>query len=250
MFATIDVFMSCYICYASIILNFNFYQENMIVQQESELSIACSKDQQWQPKIFMDMDAASNKVDLVPFLTPSNDSKIDFICKNYPVHASFRFYGYSGSDSATNLLNDVKQAANMHGTHLKGKKRKDKTPNRVESIVFTCVKNHLCSLGDQQFNENCIQKCGTSIQPKHQANSVKGSSRSAKLKFVSSPTDANKVTKKRNKTTCATAKDINSKCKFTFIVFYLLLMIVGTLDIFQGPKITCATLIISCVMKI
>ena len=48
----------------------------MNVQQESELSIAYSKDQQWQPKIFMDMGTASNKADLAPFLNPSINSKV------------------------------------------------------------------------------------------------------------------------------------------------------------------------------
>ena len=56
----------------------------------------------------MNMGTASNKADLAPFLNPSNDSKIDFMCKNHPAHASFKFHGCSGSDSATNLLNDVK----------------------------------------------------------------------------------------------------------------------------------------------
>ena len=83
------------------------------------------------------------------------------------------------------------------------------------------MKHHKTKSSTKSFNDSCIQKYGTIIQPKHQGASVKGSSRSSKLKYVPDLTgtiEPNSQTKKYR----STAKRVKTKDHvghFMFSVF-------------------------------
>ena len=167
----------------------------------------------------MPMDCCDNLVDLVPMLNPSSTDISLFIPKSYPNGASFRFHGYNGSKCADQIMTDIKNAATRSGTTLKARRRTRGTKFRKTCIQFSCVKHFLSPSRDQDYHENCIQQNGTIIQPKHSAASIKGSSRSAKLKRKPLVTQCNGESIKKNKSTSTMATSLDTKCPFTFHVF-------------------------------
>ena len=130
-------------------------------------------------------------VDFVPMLKPSNLDKSMFLSKGYPPGALFCFYGYNGKEDFNALKGAILTASKSSGTELTVLSRVRSSKVRAITAEFSYVK-HLKSrsiVSNKVYNLSCIQQCGTIIQPKHQAASVKNSSRSPKLKFVKNISD-------------------------------------------------------------
>ena len=177
-------------------------------------------DQTWSPSVYMASGSCNNLEDFVPMLHPTSAQKILLRAKNYPKSAPFRFYGYPGTASDGELILAIQKAAGKCGTRLKARRQAKSTDLRKESIEFSCIKHHhnKC-LGAQDFQPNSIQQCGTIIQPKHQGCSVKGSSRSAKLKHVKALNTDKNTSSRKNKTTSIQPTDQTHRCPFKFYIF-------------------------------
>ena len=143
---------------------------------QDKLNIATTLDKQWSPSIYMQL----------------------FLSKGYPPGAPFRFYGYNGKEDFNALKGAILKASKSSGTDLTVLTRVRLSKVRAMTAEFSCVK-HLKTrsiASKKVYNTSCIQQCGTIIQPKHQAASIKNSSRSSKLKFVKNISDNTGTEKK------------------------------------------------------
>ena len=187
---------------------------------QQKLTQAIVLEQTWTPSIYMPLDSCNSIEDLVPMLKPTSSQEASFSTKQYPKGASFHFYGYSGTASSGDLMDAIKKASEKYGTKLKARRRAQSSDSRKELIEFFCVKHHhnTC-LGAQDFQPHYIQQCGTIIQPKNQAHSAKGSSRSAKLKNFKPLNNDNNTSIRKNKTTSIKPINYANRCPFKFYVF-------------------------------
>ena len=186
---------------------------------KEKLEEASCLDKTWTPTIMMPLDHQNNLEDFVPKLNPSSMDRTHFLSKNYPSGTSFRFFGYNGKHSNEELIAAVKKSAFASGTRLKSRRRPNPSNSRIETIEFSCVKCHLSCASSEGYNENCIQQCGTIIQPRHQSGSFKGSSRSSKLKLVKSTNKGPDSKTKRNKSSSLRPLHKSNLCSFKFKIF-------------------------------
>ena len=169
----------------------------------------------------MNLDSPNNPHDIVPYLNPTEMDKTVFMSKGYPQKASFQFYGFEGIAMKNDLVNELKKAALKGGTPLNFRSRGKMSTHRSHTIEITCGKHLMSKSSKSSYKEDCIQQCGTIIQPKHQKSSVKGSSRSSWLKHVSYSTSTCDTGIKSNKYRHSTKRpvDLEKKCPFMFYVF-------------------------------
>ena len=187
------------------------------------LQEAVKQDKTWTPSIVMNLDQAGNPQDIVPFLQPNEIERSSFMAKGYPKNSSFCFYPFEGMEMKSNLIDELRKAGLKGGSLLNFRSRGKMSKLRIHTIEVTCAK-HLLSRTtktETMYNDNCIQQCGTIIQPKHQSSSVKGSSRSSKLKHVKydKSTCTVAATGSKNRMTSIRPVEAENKCPFMFYVF-------------------------------
>ena len=184
------------------------------------LNAAVEEDKTWSPKITMNLDTPNNPQDIIPYLQPSGVEKVLLKSKGYPKNASFQFSGYKGMEMKDDLIKELKSAALKDGTLLNFRSRGKMSKHRALTIEVTCGKHVLSRSTKTLYKDDCIQQSGTIIQPKHQGSSVKGASRSSKLKHVSYDDSMCVSTESfKKRMTSSRPTEFEHKCPFMFYVF-------------------------------